>query len=180
MSVLPVPSWAHGTIRQRRVVWRVIEEHQSSSTHPKCAAWLGASWTLSSSEFECAATKTTLAADLSAHWLQICEACVPCSLICHHFVSELISCPMSAIPYAPFSRYLPARCSKDKDSLWFARISRRCADRVYFFSSGHLIDGQYFYILSPLKDILFPQCPRSTLVTLPAHQIQNILLTLRA
>ena len=40
------------------------------------------------------------------------------SLLAHlpPFVPELISCPISAIPYAPRSRYLPARCSQDKDS----------------------------------------------------------------
>ena len=70
------------------------------------------------------------------HWLPIhqridfklanlCEVCVPCSLICHQFVPELISCPIPAIPYAPLSRYLPARCSQDRDSHWFTRVSRR-------------------------------------------------------
>jgi hypothetical protein len=67
----------------------------------------------------------TQAAYPSANWLQTCEAGVPRSLFRHQFVPELISCPISAIPYALLSIYLPARCSQDKDSLRFARVSRR-------------------------------------------------------
>ena len=96
--------------------------------------WLGASWTLKfiGVRMRCYNNYTGCLSIIAlTSYLRSLRSLLP--PIYHQFTPQLVSRPITAIPYAPLSRYLPARCSQDKDSLWFARAF--CVAAPTFFNS---------------------------------------------
>jgi hypothetical protein len=127
---LSVPSWAHDstTLTPCCMAYHRRTSFVFSASKMR---WLGASWTVKFTgvRMRCYNNYTGCLYP-SAYWLQTCEAGVPRSLIRHQFVPELISYPISAIPYAPLSRNLPARYSRTK-TVFGSRAFRVAAPTVF-------------------------------------------------
>jgi len=120
----------------------------------------------SSTELECAATSTTLAAYRYRINFKLAKlAFVARSSSTSSYLNSLVAryLPSRTLPLRilTFSPYSGQRQSS------FARVPCCCADRIKFSPSGHQINWQHLYVLSPFKDVLLPQCLQSSLATSP-------------
>lgn len=127
-TALSAPSWAHGSTTPTPC-FMVSNRRISIVFNASEMRWLDASM---SAKF--------IGVLHQLHWLSIHHrinskltklAFLARSSVTNSYLNSSVGCrPISAFPCAPLLRYLPTRCSLNKESLRSARASHRCANHL--------------------------------------------------
>jgi hypothetical protein len=175
---LPGPSWAHDSTTLT-LCCRAYHRRTSIVFNTSKMRWLGASWTLKFTgvRMRCYNNYTD---------------CLSISVLTSNLRSWAFLARSSATSLylnSSVAQYLPSRALQSQDNCLLAvpRTKTVFGSHTFCVAAPTIFDSlpqdirsTDIYILSPIKDVLFPQSLRLTLVTSPAPQIQHALLTLRA